>query len=126
MPAPLAAHAQFAAHFLQRSRLEVSGAMRKHQLALADRQCRMAELSGRLQDAIVILTTSLYAARQQDEVVRAAADMICRDLTRRLTGRRPSDGDLRAAAKLGEQIADGGFKSIAGVDGGEILMKYEA
>ncbi len=49
-PARLAEHAQYAAAGLQRSRLEISGVMVKHQLKLADRQCRMAELSQRLQD----------------------------------------------------------------------------
>ena len=35
--------------------------MTKHQLKLADRQCRMAELSQRVQDLVVILATSLWA-----------------------------------------------------------------
>ena len=64
--------------------------MRKHQLKLADRQCRMSELSARVQKLVVMLGTSLYAAKQNDEVVRAAADVICQDLTRELTGQRPS------------------------------------
>ncbi len=45
MPGNLKAHAQFAAEQLAKSRLEISGTMAKHQLKLADRQCRMAELS---------------------------------------------------------------------------------
>ena len=64
--------------------------MSKHQLGLADRQCRMSELSQRLQDAVTILCTALYAARQNDEVVRQAADVVCQDLTRKLTGKRPA------------------------------------
>ena len=47
--------------------------MRKHQLRLADRQCRMSELSQRVQDLVVILTTSLWAGRQSGELVRASA-----------------------------------------------------
>ncbi len=46
LPSALREHADFAAHWLQSSPLEISGVMRKHQLRLADRQCRMAELSG--------------------------------------------------------------------------------
>ena len=99
--------------------------MSKHQLGLADRQCRMSELSQRLQDAVTILCTSLYAARQNDEVVRQAADVFCQDLTRKLTGQRPSDRYYRTVTKLGEAIVDGGFKSIAGVDAGEIMMQYD-
>ncbi|MBX7165401.1 MAG: acyl-CoA dehydrogenase family protein [Pirellulales bacterium] len=125
MPEKLKAHAEFASNFLQRSPYEISvGAMFKHQLALADRQCRMSELSQRVQDATVILCTALYASRQSDEIVRDAADVLCQDLTRRLTGERPSDQYFRAVTKLGEKIVDGGFKSIAGVQTDEILMAY--
>ncbi len=63
MPESLRRHADFAATFLQRSPREISGTMSKHQLGLADRQCRMSELSQRIQDAVTILCTSLYAAR---------------------------------------------------------------
>ncbi|HEX7447159.1 MAG TPA: acyl-CoA dehydrogenase family protein [Pirellulales bacterium] len=125
MPPALREHAEFAADWLVHSPLEISGAMRKYQLSLADRQCRMAEISRRVQDTIIILCTSLYAARQQDEVVQAAADTICQDLRRGLTGRRPSDRYFRAITKLGEQIAAGGFKSIAGLPTGDILMPYQ-
>lgn len=124
MPAALKAHAEYSADWLSRSALEISGTMRKHQLSLADRQCRMAELSRRVQDAIIILCTSLYAARQEDAVVREAGDVICQDLIRNLECRRPSDKYFRQATKLGEQIAEGAFKSIAGLEAGEILMPY--
>src|SRR5690606_24164802 len=90
MPEPLRQHAEFAADRLQRSPLVIDGVMRKHQLALADRQCRMAYLSQQLQDAVTMLCTSLYAAKQTDEVVRSAADVLCQDLTRKLTGKPPS------------------------------------
>ena len=124
MPPALLRHAEFAVNWLNGAALEISGVMRKYQLALADRQCRMAEISGRVQDAIVMLCTSLYAAGQGDSLVQDAADVMCRDLKRRLTSRRPSDSDFRAAGKLGEAIADGGFSAIAGIDAGEILMSY--
>ena len=103
----------------------IDGVLRKHQLALADRQCRMSYLSRRIQDAVVMLATSLYAARQDDEVVRQAADCICQDLTRKLTGREPTDRYFRTITALGEQIASGGFRSIAGLEADEILMPYE-
>ncbi|HVX16096.1 MAG TPA: acyl-CoA dehydrogenase family protein [Pirellulales bacterium] len=125
MPPALREHAEYAAAWLVRSPLEVSGTMRKYQLALADRQCRMAEISQRVQDAIVILCTSLYAARKQDEVVRAAADVVCRDLRRKLNGGRPSDRDLRATTRLGEQIVDGKFQAIEGLPDFGVLMPYQ-
>ncbi|HJT31301.1 MAG TPA: acyl-CoA dehydrogenase family protein [Pirellulales bacterium] len=125
MPPALREHAEFAADWLVHSPLEISGAMRKYQLSLADRQCRMAEISRRVQDAIIVLCTSLYAARQPDELVQDAADTICQDLRRGLSGRRPSDRYFRSITKLGEQIAAGQFKSIAGLPTGEILMPYQ-
>jgi len=125
MPAALRTHADFAIHQLQRAPREISGTMSKHQLALADRQCRMAELSQRIQDTVTILCTSLYASRQEDELVRQAADVVCQDLTRKLTGQRVGDRYFRLVSKLGEAVADGGFKSIAGLHPDEILMPYQ-
>lgn len=125
MPDRLRQHAEQAVAELSRSPREISGAMRKHQLKLADRQCRMSELSSRVQKRMIMLCTALYAARQQDEVVQQAADLICQDLSRELSGQRPSDGYFRAATRLGETIVDGGFRALAGVDGGEILMPYQ-
>ena len=87
----LAAHAEFAVGGLERGRLEIADDMTKHQLRLADRQCRMAELSQRLQDMVVILASSLWASRQSSEIVQSAAHILCQDLTRKITGKRPTD-----------------------------------
>ncbi len=125
MSPELREHAEFACDWLQRQPLVISGVMRKHQLKLADRQCRMADLSQRIQDAIVILCTSLYAAGQTDPLVQSAADILCRDLTRKLVGAPPSDGYFRAVSQLGEAIADGNWVGISGVPTEEILMSYE-
>ena len=111
---------------LERGRLEIADVMTKHQLRLADRQCRMAELSQRLQDQVVILATSLWASRQSSEVVQTAADILCQDLTRKITGKRPSDAYFRAVTKLGEKVAEGGFEAIAGIEAAEILMPYKS
>lgn len=124
MPPRLHDHAQFASHGLQRLPREISGMMMKHQLKLADRQCRMSELSSRAQKLVVMLCTALYAARQDNEVVRSAADLLCQDLARELTGKRPTDGYFKAASKLGESIANGGFPGLSAVEVPEILMKY--
>jgi alkylation response protein AidB-like acyl-CoA dehydrogenase len=124
MPAELKVHAEFAANRLDHSPLAIDGVMRKHQLALADRQCRMAYLSQQIQDAVTILCASLFAARSADQVIRTAADVLCQDLTNKLTGRAPTDRYFRTVTKLGETIAEGGFKSIAGLHPDEILMPY--
>jgi alkylation response protein AidB-like acyl-CoA dehydrogenase len=125
MPDALRKHAEFACEHLQRMALEISGTMSKFQLALADRQCRMAELSLRCQDLMTMLCTSLYGARQDDEMTRDAADLLCQRLVDKYTGRRPSNRYFRQVTELGAAIADGGFKAIDGIDGGGILMRYD-
>jgi alkylation response protein AidB-like acyl-CoA dehydrogenase len=124
MPDTLRQHAEFADRALYDARLEISGVMTKHQLKLADRQCRMAELSQRVQDMVVILATTLWAAKQTDPIVVDAADILCQDLTRKLTGKRPSDSYLRAVTKLGQTIEEKGFPDITGVTVEPILMPY--
>jgi len=124
MPPSLAELAQFAADNLQGSRLEVDRLMQKNQLKLADRQCTMVELSQRIQSMIVMLTTALWAAKQSDELVKTAAIVLGRDIRRQLTGKRPTAEDFRLTTKLGSDIAEGGFKAIAGVEEVELLMPY--
>jgi alkylation response protein AidB-like acyl-CoA dehydrogenase len=121
----LADHVGFALSQLDRAPLEISGAMRKHQLKLADRQCRMAELSQRVQDIVVVLVTALWAHQQKDEAAVAASDLLCQDLRRKSTGQRPTDRYFRDAAKLADIIIDGGFEALAGVPRDEIMMRYE-
>jgi len=125
MDARLADHLAFAQELLGSFPLEISGVLRKHQLKLADRQCRMAELSQRVQDAIILVVTALWGHEQRDPVAVAAADLLCQDLRRKVTGQRPTDRYFRDAAALADMIIGGGFQSLAGVPHQEILMKYE-
>jgi alkylation response protein AidB-like acyl-CoA dehydrogenase len=125
LPNALREHAQFAIRGLQRMPREISAVLRKHQLRLTDRQCRMSELSARVQKLVVMLVTSLYAGRQNDSLVQAAADVLCQDLARELTGQRPSDAYFRALNDLGAQIAEGKFAPIAGLAPDRILMPYD-
>jgi len=120
----LQAHAAFAAAWLQRSALEISGTMRKYQLKLADRQCRMAELSARVQTAVVILCTSLYANRQQHEILIEAADGICQELRRRMTGGLPTDRYFRQVTSLGKAISEGHFPGLDETPQAALLMPY--
>jgi alkylation response protein AidB-like acyl-CoA dehydrogenase len=121
----LKAHVDFALDAFARYPQELSSTMRKHQLKLADRQCRMAELSQRVQDTVVLLVTALWGGRQKSETCRAAADVLCQDLVRKLTGQRPSDRYFRDLADLARQIIDGGFEPLAGVPQEAILMHYD-
>jgi alkylation response protein AidB-like acyl-CoA dehydrogenase len=125
MPKPLREHAEFACERLQRMALEISGTMSRFQLKLADRQCRMTELSQRCQDVITILTTSIYGARQDDPILQDAAEMLCENLRQKLLGRRPSNNYFRRVTALGAAIADGQFRSLSGVVPDAILMSYE-
>lgn len=126
VPEPLREHAAFACDALQDASLEINGAMRKHQLKLADRQLRMAELSARVQKMTIMLCTALYAAKQSNETVRLAATQICADLRRELTGRRASDRDYRASHDLGALIVSSGFPGLEDIVPAEILMRYDA
>jgi alkylation response protein AidB-like acyl-CoA dehydrogenase len=125
MDARLAGHVAFALRQFQTYPLEFSGVLRKHQLKLADRQCRMAELSQRVQDTVVLLVTAFWGQRQNNETSLLAADILCQDLRRKLTGQRPSDAYFRDCSALAERIVGGGFEAIAGVSHEEILMRYE-
>jgi alkylation response protein AidB-like acyl-CoA dehydrogenase len=121
----LQAHVGFALEQFGRHRREVSRTMVKHQLKLADRQCRMTELSQRVQDTVVLLVTALWGHRQASEVARAAADLLCQDLRRKLTGARPSDSYFRDAGRLADAVLAGGFDGLAGAPPDEILMRYQ-
>ena len=120
----LAAHLAFEQDQFGTFAREISAAMTKHQLKLADRQCRMAEISSRVQDTITLLVTALHAHQTRDEVTTAAADIACQDLRRRLTGERPSDAYFRDVSKLADTIIGGGFEALAGAPVADILMKY--
>lgn len=121
----LQAHIELALDMFSNLPLELSSAMVKHQLKLADRQCRIAELSQRVQDTVVILVTALYANQKNNEIIVDAADILCQDLTRKLTGERPSDEYFKAASKLADKIIAGQFEPISGINTGEILFSYD-
>ncbi|TWT73478.1 Acyl-CoA dehydrogenase [Posidoniimonas polymericola] len=124
MPSELRGHAEYACEKLTATALEIDGAMQKFQLKLADRQCRMAELSGRCQDLITMLATSMYAARQENEVVRVSADLLCQKLRQKLDGRRPSNQYFKQVTGLGAQVSAGAFPGLEEICGQEILQKY--
>jgi alkylation response protein AidB-like acyl-CoA dehydrogenase len=125
MPSRLRGHAEFAASWLQRSALEISGTMRKFQLKLADRQCRMAELSGRVQLAVVILCTSLYGTRHKDAIIQEAADGICHELRRRMMGGLPTDRYFKQVTNLGKAIAEGHFPGLDETPQAALMMPYQ-
>lgn len=124
MDAQFARHMSFALDLFGGYAGEISGTMQKHQLGLADRQCRMAELSQRVQDTVVLLTTALWGHRQQDEISRLAADMLCQDICRKINGHRPSDRYFADCARLADLIIERGWKLMADAPQADILMRY--
>ncbi len=121
----LAEHLAFALKLFGRFAGEISGTMQKHQLKLADRQCRMAELSQRVQDTVVLLTTALWGHQQQSEGAVLSADILCQDLRRKLTGERPSDRYYKDCANLADLVIEGGLEALKDAPQADILMKYE-
>ena len=131
MPEALRKHAAFACAELPRMALEIDSAMQKFQLKLADRQCRMTELSSRCQDLMTILATAMYAAREKDPIIREAGDLMCQQLRRKLNGKRPTNRYFKQVTDLGRRIAAGEANDLSSLGLGEIdppkiLASYDA
>lgn len=124
MPRSLARYAALSSEFLSSQCFDISGAMRTHQLKLADRQCSMIDLSQRIQDAVVILCTSLHGAHSKDPLTTDAAEVLCGQLWRGLTGERATNRDWRKITRLGGAIAEGGWAELDGIDPSDIMMRY--
>jgi hypothetical protein len=54
----------------------------------------------------------------------AAAELLCQDLRRKLTGTRPGDDYFRDASRLADMVISGGFEPLTGVPAAEVLMQY--
>lgn len=124
LPSRSQQHVQYACRFLSESSFSISATMRRHQLKLADRQCIMAQLSGRIQDAVTILVVSLYGSQHHCELTRTAADTLCSHLRRRMERKLPTDSDFRKLNELGAAIAETGWSALHDVEDEEILMDY--
>ncbi len=120
----LKSHVDFAIEILEQSPVELSDAMTKHQLKLADRQCRIAEMSQRIQDAITMLVTCFWAHQQQNLCVEMSADILCQDLRRKLAGERPTDSYFKACSELADMVIDGGFPGLNEIDRADIIFPY--
>ena len=118
-------HVEWAIDKIQRSRLEISSTMTKFQLSLADRQCRINELSARVRDLATIIVTGLWSGRQTSEVTQLAGELMCEELATKFRGRRPSDSYYRRICELGDMVANGEFEALTGVPAEEIHMPYK-
>ncbi len=117
-------HVDFALSCLSEAPFELTHNMVKHQLKLADRQCRIADLSQRIQDTIVILVTVLWAHKSGNNVIQAATDILCQDLRRKLTGEKASDKYFRQLGQVADLIMEEGYPGMEKVEPASILFSY--
>ena len=112
-------HSDFAMRNLQRCSSEISSIMRKYQLKLADRQCKISMLSKKIQHLITMLATIGYACnRSHNPITLEIADVSCDLLRNKITGSHPTDKQIRKTVSLGEKIGD------QPVDTSSIMMRY--
>ncbi len=117
-------HAAFAHRQFAKLPLELTGAMLKHQIKLGDRQCRIVHMSMRVQETVTILVTAAYGAQSTSPATKLAADILCQDLRRKLTGEQPSDAYFKACSKLADMIVAGEFTELNGVPETTVLQRY--
>lgn len=95
-------------------------------VGLADAQDVMVDaMSMPAQKAVTMLVTCLHASKKGDAATLAAADILCQDLQRELTGGRKNGKYRRVVRKLADMVVAGEFHQLDGVADTEILRKYE-
>ena len=104
--------------------LEISGTMSRFQLKLADRQCRMAELSQRCQDVITILTTACTAPGTTTHW-SATPPTLLPELAAETTRPPAVEPLLPPRHRTRRRDRRRPFRSIAGIEAEAILMPYE-
>ena len=101
--------------------------MRKHQLKLADRQCRMSILSRKIQNLVTMMVTVCYAFSKADVTTACIADVSCENLKNKITGSHPTDAQIKKSVSLGKtlclQATPAAWESHGGED--SILMRYD-
>ncbi|HEY9775734.1 MAG TPA: acyl-CoA dehydrogenase family protein [Planktothrix sp.] len=121
-------HAQFArAHFARLGRTLYRN-MLAQGVGLADQQDLMVdELSMPIQKTVTMLVTCYHATEKGDNATIAAADLLCLDLTRELTGGKVSKdaGYRRKARRLADMVGKGEFTQLNSTPATEILRQYK-
>lgn len=120
----LQAHVEWATRQLQDAPFELSLNMVKHQLKLTDRQCRIADMSERIQHMIIMLVTCMWAHSTGNEVVQASADILCQTLKYKLTGKRQSDEYYRDLCKVADLIIEKGYPGVNDIETDPVLFPY--
>jgi hypothetical protein len=119
-------HLDFAFSMLNEAPFELTHNMIKHQLKLADRQCRIADMSERIQNTVIILVSVMWAHQQNNPVIQAATDILCQDLRRKLTGERPTDKYFRQTSQVADMIIKEGYPGMNEIEQLPILFSYDS
>ena len=117
-------HVEFAVKQLHTTPFELTHAMIKHQLKLADRQCRIADMSERIQWMIIMLVTALWAQQDGDPIKQASADVLCQTIRYKLTGERATDEYYKTLMKLSDMIVEKGYPGMDQITPDQILFPY--
>ena len=117
-------HIDWAVKELQGSPFELSLNMVKHQLKLTDRQCRIADMSERIQWMIIMLVTAMWAHSEGDAVVQASADVLCHTIRFKLSGKRPTDEYYRLLCKVADLIIEKGYPGANAIEPDAVLFPY--
>lgn len=121
----LQAHAKYARKTFAAQSRTVYRNMLAKQLKLADEQDLMVdELSMRTQKAVVMLVTCYHATAKGDDTTVAAANILCHDLRRELTGGTKNAAYRRSVRKLADAVLEGKFEQLKDVPETPILRRY--
>jgi hypothetical protein len=118
LPESLATRAGQAWRELRLAATEIRQLRERFGPAMADQQTRTVEVADRVLKSVVLLCTSLWAARSDDEILHLAAQVLAQELS----AQRRDDDDHRAIDRLGEAIVDGHFAPLEGIDPASVLL----
>ena len=119
----LRAYVSVAAKELQDTGKELSALMRKYQLKLGDKQCRISMLSRKIQNLVTLIVTCTYASMFDNDVITKTAEVACDNLCNSISGHNQTDEQIKRSVALGQQITHCAIMNQeANFD--DILMKY--
>jgi len=125
MPKELKKHLAFSAVGLRGMVSKIDGEMRKYGPALQDEQCILVDLSRDTQNLLMIAVVACWGSEQSDPTLVKCAELLCQELTNKVTGGRLGARYRRGLAGLGRDVIEGKFSPINGVARGSVLQPYD-
>lgn len=127
MDARLQRHVNFALRQSAKLSLEMSGHMRKYGKKLSeDLQPLVVQMSMSAQNIMIMLVGAMHAHKSGDPATIAAADILCRDLTRGFTGEQPSPRYFADCNRLADMVIAGAFTELESVPVSPVIHPYKA